>query len=565
MRGLLFGLVCAGLALPLHDLWMHPDRVSVLTSLQVDAQTYHDLATTLAAHGHWTDIPLRQPPGFVALLAVVYRAFGASYTAAKLLLWLCLVASAVLAAWLARRVWGRDAAWAAALLVATAPALRHYTGTVQYEVLAGTELLVLVALAVRADTARGFAAAIAWTAAAGVAAGTLALTREVFAAIIPIVALWLAWRQRASVGGRRAAIASAVFLTLAAVPVAGWSAAQSQRFGQLVVLSDKGPVTFALGNNPLASGTYDTDTVVEPSGLRFLRERPAAALRLAGRKFLYFWGILRDPWNVPRPAGLWLYRATAGLVPLDVSLPLARGGWLLLALLVAVGALATTGRWAQWWLLPAVVGAVCLAHVATLSSHRFAVPVLPVVFVLAAGPLAAGATALAAWLAHAAWRRAGLASVLLLVVMLQWLGAPPPAAVYSADALDGMNAHRLTAGTGTGPVLRLVPASASRPGLMLGDEYLAAGRYQLSITAQRLGDDVAPDLPVARVTVLDDDGAVRCREDVPAGLFPRDGLGTFWVPCTLAEDGPMTLTLHGFGPGDLGVAGVAFVRNQPQP
>lgn len=151
-------------------------------------------------------------------------------------------------------------------------------------------------------------------------------------------------------------------------------------------MSDKGAVTFRLGNNPLASGTYNVGVVSEPSGAAFLAARPGRALWLAFRKFLYVWGVIRDTWNVPRPAGLWLYRATRGFIPLEASLPLARGGWLGLAGLVAVGFLARARTLTQWWLLPAIVAAVCAAHVVTLSSHRFAIPVLPVVFVLAAGP-----------------------------------------------------------------------------------------------------------------------------------------------------------------------------------
>lgn len=565
VRCALLGLILFGLALPLHDLWSHPDRLSRLTSLQVDAQTYHDLGARLAAHGHWTDIPLRQPPGFVVLLALVYRVFGVSYVSAKLLLWVCLAAATALAAWLGRRVWGGDAGWGAALLTATAPALRHYASTVQYELVVATQVLALLALVVRAAAARGCGAILAWTAVGGLAAAALALTREVFVGVIPIVAAWLVWRLTSAAGPRRAGGAGLVFLAVAIGPVAGWSAVQSQRLGQVVLLSDKGPVTFALGNNPRASGTYNGERVVQPAGLQFLRERPGAALSLAGRKVLYFWGVLRDPWNVPRPAGLWWYRATGGLVPLAVSLPLARGGWLLCAALFAVASLVATGRWVQWWLLPAVVGAVCAAHAVTLSSHRFAVPTLPVVFVLIAGPLTAGARAAAGCCGRAVWRGAAAATVATLAVLFQWWGAPPPAIAFAATALDAMNATTVT-DAAFGRTVRVVRAAeARRSGLVLADEYLAAGRYQLRVTATRGGPEATVDTPVARVTVMDGDGGIRCREDVSAGLIPRHVLGMFWVPCGLTEDGPATLIVDALGRADLGLAEVAFVRDRGQP
>ncbi len=557
--------VFLGLALPLADILASPDRLSALGSLQVDAGAYDAAATALAGGAPWTAIPLRQPPGFVATLALIYAVFGHSYLAAKLALWACLVAATALAAWLAGAVWGRREAWAAALLTATAPALRHYVGTVQYEVLVAAELLATVALVVTAATTCGARRMTAWAALAGVAAGALALTREVFVGVIPVLALWLVWRARAGAGPRRALAAGAD------LPGAGHRAG-GVVVGDAVVAArptgddvGQGPGHLPLGNHAAASGTYNSDRAVEPAGRRFVRERPVAALQLFGRKALYFWGVIRDQWNVPRPSGLWFYRASGGLVPLDVSLPLARGGWLLLAGLLGVAHLRRSGRWREWWLVPAVVAAVCAAHVATLSSHRFAVPILPLVFVLIAGPLTAGAARLGGWLSRATWRQAGAAAVALLAVALQWLGAPPPAVAFEAASLDGLNGVNVVDPT-SGRRLRIVGAiDGTRSALILSDEYLAAGRYQVLLTAGRGNAPVGLDTAVARVTVTDGSGAVACREDVPSGLVPAERLGKIWVPCAWAADGPVTLVVEALGRTDLRFGEVVFMRVPARP
>ena len=232
--------VAGGLSLPLVDILTYPNRLSVLPSLQVDAATYDAIGQSLAATGRVSDIPARQPPGFVVLLALAYSAFGSSWVTAKMVLWFALGIT-VLAGWLGRRVSGSGAGVVAALLTATAPALRHYVGTIQYEIATAAGVLVLLALATRAVDAGSRANAVLWTVSAGLVGGLLALTREVFVGVLPIVAAWLATRLGFRFGPRLAVACAAVFLLIAAAPVALWSIAQFRAHGQLVVISDKGP------------------------------------------------------------------------------------------------------------------------------------------------------------------------------------------------------------------------------------------------------------------------------------------------------------------------------------
>ena len=95
---------------------------------------------------------------------------------------------------------------------------------------------------------------------------------------------------------------------------------------------------------------------------------------------------------MPRPTAVWLWRATTGLVPLEFFAAIARGGWLLAVFVASLWMLGRQGL-RDWWALPAAVLMLMAVHVATLSSHRFAVPILPVVFVLVSGPLRAAVRA----------------------------------------------------------------------------------------------------------------------------------------------------------------------------
>ncbi len=533
----------------------------MLPSLQVDAITYHELATRIAADGSLSHIPARQPPGFVVLLAGLYVITGPSYLAARLTLWICFVVTVGLAAWTARRVWGSGVAATAAALVATAPALRHYVGTVQYEVLVGAWFLALLAGIHASLGSKRTWAVYAGVAASGASAGALTLTREVFIGILPIVALWIAWWPETLVRARRQSVTAALlFLAVAALPIGAWSVQQSARVGQTVIISDKGPVTFALGNNPRASGTYNVDVIEEPSGLAFVKSRPLDALFLLVRKVGYFWGVLRDGWNVPRAAPLRIHRASFGLLPMDVVGVAARGGWLLLAFVIGTAWLFYRGAVRGWWILPASVAAICAAHALTLASHRFAVPMLPVVFVIAAGPVAAGLHSSLRWLLASPRRLHATAGVLVVAITAQWGPWPAEMAFRAAEveALNAVNARD----TVLGETVRFVAAAdGARTAMVLADEYLPSGPFRLLLTMRRGSGAIDQNLAVARVVVTDLEGSVVCSRDIPAGDVPDHSFGDIWVPCDLRGEGPVSFVVQTSGAADLAFHELVIVRN----
>ncbi len=556
-------VIAFGWWLPLADVLTYPTRISVLPSLQIDAPTYDDLGAALAASGRWTDVPPLQPPGFVVMLGLVYHVFGHSLLAAKLMLWLSLLTGTLLSGWLAGRVWGSQAAWVAMGLCATAPALRHYVGTVQYEVLTAAGLVAVLSLAVKAAEASP-RRALAWTAAAGLAGGALTLTREVFIGVVPIIGAWLALARSPGAGAPRRTMLLLVFLAMFAAPVTWWSALQSARQGRTILVTDKGAAALTLGYNPRNSGAYNGGAIEQPAGLNFILERPASAAKLAGRKGLAFWGLQRDWWNVPRPTPLWLARASAGTIPLDLSLPMARGGWLLIAVVGAVAWLHRANALRRWWVLPACVAAGCATHMATLSSHRFAVPFLPVVFVIIAGPAAAAMAAAWHWTTSRRTRLGATAVLTLAGVAGQW-SAGPSEFVFRAADLDATNPENVL-DPESGRMGRYAPAAGEvRPAMVLADEFLPAGRFQILVTARRRGAVLDQNAAVARVTVTTLEGNTACREDIAWGMLPDHGFGKVWVPCSLARDGPTTLVVESLGVTDLHFDEVALIRARPRP
>ena len=545
-----------GLSLPLRDVLAYPDRISVLPNLQTDAPAYHAIAVSLATTGSLEALPPRHPPGWVSLLAALYTVTGPSYVAAKLVSWAALIASVAMCWHLARQVFGATAGWIAALVCAWSPALRGYVGTVQYEVVTGTGLLAVLVLTLR-TTAASPAELRRRAVMTGIAGALLILTRETFAIIVPLAALWVAHRMRPQVGRRAAITVGAVVVAVALVPAVVWSGVQSYRHNGLITISEKGPIVVELGNNPLANGTYNAPLVgiAQPTGLAFVRAYPRRTVVLAGRKILYFWGVLRDGWNVPRPTAVWLWRASTGLIPLELFTAIARGGWLLVLFIVALVMLGRDGLRA-WWVLPAVVLTLMSVHIAVLSSHRFAVPILPVVFILVSGPLAAATRACTPSLRSPVVVAALL--VLGTVVVAMQFQRWPLALHYDAVDLDGLDADNKVDDVSR-RLARVADARRGvRPIVLVPDEYLPAGPLTVSLSARQTSEPPQGAVPVMRIVVSELDGTVACARDVQSHELPADRLSDIAVPCRLSHDTAATLAVFSLGAADLAVDAVGL-------
>ena len=550
-RLLLVGLILWGLHLPLHDLLTYPDRISVLPNLQADADTYDRAARRLATTWSSDEVPIRVPPGWTTVLALLYAVTGPSFVAGKLLNFAALIVVLLLSAWIARRAFDPASGWAAAVLVAMSPGFRGYVGVLQYEVFTAALLCATLALAIRTSEAATPRALWQRALITSLLAGALVITREPFALAVIVLGFWVALRTRAMAGPRMALAAGATIVALAAVPSLAWSGIQSARKGELVPMSNQAPIVVELGHNPLANGTFNASLVGigQPTGVRFALAYPRRELQLAARKVLYFWGVLRDGWNVPRPAAVWVWRATAGLVPLAWIEPWARGGALLLIVLIAL-ALWTRAEWRCWWVFPAVLAAVMGVYIITLSSFRFSVPSLPVAYILASGPVASLARRTKSALSAPAVMLP-VTLVLTIAIAMQFQSWPLTISLDAAD-LDGINAANTIDPVSQRPARVADARRGVRPVALLPDEYLPAGRMVVTMWARSVTPAVSAQTPVARIVVFQLDGRQACESNLTAAQLP----GTFAevaVPCGLTGDGPATLIIYSLGANEIAI------------
>lgn len=563
-RALLLALIAFFLVLPLRDILAYPDRVSVLPNLQTDAAAYYMLGHGLSESWSIAGLPPRHPPGWIVALALAFAVGGASYVTGKLVLWMALILSVGGCAWLARRLYGNTAAWIAAVICASSGALRWYVSTVQYEVFIGAMLLGVLALGLRATDA-GTPALLyrraAWT---GVVGALLVLSRETFSIVLPVVSLWMAQRVVDRTGRRPAIIVALLVTGISLAPAIAWTVVQSVRFRQLITISEKGPIVVELGHNPLANGTYNAPLVGigRPTGLTFALENPGREVTLSIRKVLYFWGVLRDGWNVPRPAAVWLWRASTGLISVEFWGALARGGWLLALFVIALWQWGRRGL-AVWWIVPGVVVLIMLAHIVTLSSHRFAVPTLPIIFAIVSGPLA--------WLlervrpSFRSWPLRAAAALLVAVVIAMQFQQWPLAVHLRAADLDGLTAdNRVDEVSGT--LVRLADAARGlRPVVLLADEYLARGTILVQARVRRVSERVSDAAPGASMSIVDLAGKTICATEVAAGALPHDRYDVIPLRCELARDSVATLAIFSLGSVDLAIDDVTLAWVRPTP
>ena len=393
---------------------------------------------------------------------------------------------------------------------------------------------------------------------AGLAGAVLVLTRETFVLVVPLAAAWV-WRQLGrdrSIGPTSLKV-TLVLVAVAATPALLWSTAQTVHYQRLILISEKGPIAFQLGNNPLANGTYNEPLVgmIEPVGFAFIRSSPLDAMQLAGRKVLYNFGVLRDGWNVPHPAATWIWRATTGAVPLAIVAPVVGGGWLLALVLAGLLSLGRDG-WRRWWILPAAVGAILIVHVITIGSYRFFIPVLPLLYVIASGPLIRVLQALIPVLRSPVV--AAATAVLLIGAIAAQYQRWPLSVTYRAADLDGLAAANALDDRSRSPVRFAEARRGERPVALLPDTHFPEGSLRLTVRMRR-SSHAGETEPAARITFTQVDGTVACVADVPVSQLPATEFVDIVTLCTLRRDGPATLAVFSLGRVDLSIESIRMV------
>jgi 4-amino-4-deoxy-L-arabinose transferase-like glycosyltransferase len=249
------------------------DKLAVY-NVGIDAATYERRAVEYAYYGSAKALGPDQPPGFIVVLGLLFRWFGQSRFAAKIIFCGLITLTAGLT-WLIGRRFDSLAAAIATLVVVSSALLRAYAATLQYEIPAMFLWTVAAALTIVGGASASRTRSLIFAALAALVCALGALTREVLAVAFPILLITIVANRTLSLRSRLSisALATAIF----AIIVGGWIIHQSRVAGHFVVISDKAGINFRIGNNPNANGTYNlvaTD-IAEPSGRRsFEAARP---------------------------------------------------------------------------------------------------------------------------------------------------------------------------------------------------------------------------------------------------------------------------------------------------
>jgi 4-amino-4-deoxy-L-arabinose transferase-like glycosyltransferase len=352
------------------------------------------------------------PPGYPYFIGAVHAAFGGleAVQVAQILVSVLLIPAVGRIATLA---FSPGAGLIAAGITASYPDLVWYSVHFWSETLFLTLLFWAFERLLAADARRKAGPAVA----AGVLWGLAVLTRETVLYLLPLAALWLLWGRRAAGGRAR----GAAFLLAALATVAPWTLRNWVKYEAFIPVSTAGGLNLWQGNAPLTrQEVYDRYYAVEGVVEQFRNARRQGLQAIRDRQPLWIFEKLASEmprfWEADSLALIHIKRGAYR----PVSPRGARRAWLLVIVpYLAVLALFVLGLAGLEWsreraLLLGFLVLYNLLHVATHGFARYRLPVMPVVFMLAA----------AAWLAwrsgRGPWRspRRRLAAVGLGLVVL---------------------------------------------------------------------------------------------------------------------------------------------------
>jgi hypothetical protein len=371
------------------------------------------------------------PPVYPYFIALVWRATGSL----PAVLWVQAALGALLVPAVVRvgaRSFGPRAGLLAGAVAAFYPELLWFATRFWSETL----FVVLLWWAIERTLAADDDGSPATAAVAGALWALATLTRELALYLMPLAALYLAWPRRArhEAGAAwprpaRARLVGAAALALTAVLViAPWTIRNAFVFRAFIPVSTMGGLNLWQGNTtlnhlqiyevlariegPVAQDRYCRRMAWETIGAR----QPAWIVEKLGEQMPEFWKAGSEVLDhiVGREACGPVASSTLVAVELVLVLP-----YLALLALAAIGLSRLRFGPAAAWLL-VLLAAYNAAHVAAYATTRFRLPVMPVLFVVAAGVIVGLREGSLAPLRG--WRAALLVVLLLATVVVLWPG-----------------------------------------------------------------------------------------------------------------------------------------------
>ncbi len=390
-----------------------------------DEPDYHNLAAAIASGRGMIlhdELLAPRPPLYPIVLAGLYAITGPNPDVGRAFQLVLGVGIVFLVFAIGRRLFSAKVGLLAAALAAVNPSLVYLSGLLMTENLYVILLLLLVLLMVRHYRSRQ--PSVLKFAAGGILAGLCCLARPTaltFVVFIPAAALVFgrsAWAKRLA--------CAALFVILAVAVIAPWSIRNHARFGERVIFTTHGGITFYESNNRLVHDTPEfRGIVVSPRtavpgwdglkdldevsydreawrmGLAFVRENPELLPRMAWWKFARFW---RFDSNVKFDAGAGPFgggESSRGSASGEIDLGLLY--WMVVIPLFVLGLAVTRRRFHDLVLPYGVIAVHTFLALVFHGSLRARMPVEPVIVLFAAAAVA--------WIALAVRRRLHTAEV----------------------------------------------------------------------------------------------------------------------------------------------------------
>ncbi|MBI3782387.1 MAG: glycosyltransferase family 39 protein [Deltaproteobacteria bacterium] len=363
-------------------------------NLQTNPERYDEWATLILA-GHAPAPPFEQAPGYAYFVAAIYALFGRGPEALAMVQSLLDAATSILIGRAAGRWFNSRSGWIAALLAASYGPLIYFSA----ELLPASVFVFLVSAAITLQLETFWiAAGCAW----GFA--TLVRPEALFAFPIVVTSAGLG-------GGRRAALASALPITLTVLLCVGVNSAAALK---LAPVATSGGLNLWLGNNAHSDGVNPfvhgplqqvATRVVEDShndrviadrlfravALQFWREMPSSALSLTWKKLRWTFAARELPNTADiswQTSYSWLFAVPGLPLSFGLVLPLAFAGLpSLLRRRLSADALLLTA-----WIVPGLTACVVF-----FTNARFRLVMTPALVILAAAAIDHFADLLPKW------------------------------------------------------------------------------------------------------------------------------------------------------------------------
>jgi 4-amino-4-deoxy-L-arabinose transferase-like glycosyltransferase len=281
----------------------------------LDERQYLALASNLSSKGAYTidgtHPSAYHPPAYPVLL-LLFRSIGFGIVGLRLVNFVLLAVSVVLAWALARRVGGRVAASLAALGLAVYPLSFYTAGTLYPQTMAIALLLGgLLAMVAATDPGRAVVGRLVLAGTGGLLFGVLTVTVPQLVPAFAAVLLWLAFTRR-----RRAAMLIVVAL-IAAIPLpVAWTIRDATQFHTLVLITTQDGHELLLGNSEntrpnsgaltnisayqtIAQSRYPFDeaaqnTYYRDQALTYIRTHPSREVLLYVEKVVNYFNFRND-------------------------------------------------------------------------------------------------------------------------------------------------------------------------------------------------------------------------------------------------------------------------------